>query len=78
MLVLWLPLWSTGQSSWLDILGSGLDFRRYQIFWEVEGLERVPLSLVSTTEELLERKNSGSGLDPSRWPHGTFYSQKWH
>jgi hypothetical protein len=26
------------------------------------GLERGPISLVSTTEELLERKNSGSGL----------------
>jgi hypothetical protein len=30
--------------------------RRYQIFWEVVGLERGPLSLVSTTEELLDRK----------------------
>jgi hypothetical protein len=27
------------------------------------GLERVPLSLVSTTEELLGRNSSGSGLD---------------
>jgi hypothetical protein len=27
------------------------------------GLERVPLSLVSTTEELLEKKSSGSGLE---------------
>jgi hypothetical protein len=27
------------------------------------GLERGALSLVSTIEELLERKNSGSGLD---------------
>jgi hypothetical protein len=26
-------------------------------------LERVPLSLVSTTEELLERKSNGSGLE---------------
>jgi hypothetical protein len=40
------------------------------------GLERGPLSLVSTIEELLGRKRSGSGLeireygrrDPSRWP----------
>jgi hypothetical protein len=48
------------------------------------GLERGPLSLVSTTEELLKRKKiSGSGLesreygrrDPSRWPRGT-YPQK--
>jgi hypothetical protein len=29
----------------------------------VVGLERGPLSLVSTTEELLERKSSGSGLE---------------
>jgi hypothetical protein len=27
------------------------------------GLERDPLSLVSTTEELLDRKSSGSGLE---------------
>jgi hypothetical protein len=48
------------------------------------GLERGPLSLVSTTEEILERKNSGSGLenreygrrDPSRLPRGTLYPQK--
>jgi hypothetical protein len=30
---------------------------------KVVGLERGPLSLVITTEELLERKSSGSGLD---------------
>jgi hypothetical protein len=47
-------------------------------------LERGPLSLVSTTEELLGRKSSGSGLEnreygrrnPSRWPRGTLYPQK--
>jgi hypothetical protein len=38
----------------------GFDSRRYQIFWEVAGLE---LSLVRITEELLEWKSSGSGLD---------------
>jgi hypothetical protein len=27
------------------------------------GLERCPLNLVSTTEELLERESSGSGLE---------------
>jgi hypothetical protein len=45
---------------------------------------RVPLSLVSTIEELLEIKSSGSGLEsreygrrnPSRWPRGTLYPQK--
>jgi hypothetical protein len=48
------------------------------------GLERGPLSLVSTIEELLERKSRGSGLesleygrrDPSRWPRGTLCPQK--
>jgi hypothetical protein len=29
--------------------GPGFDSRRYQIFWEVVGLERGPLSLVSIT-----------------------------
>jgi hypothetical protein len=75
---------SSGQSSWLQIQRSGFDSRLYQIIWEVVGLERGPLSLVSTIEKLLERKSSGSGLenreygrrDPSRWPHGTLYPQK--
>jgi hypothetical protein len=48
------------------------------------GLERGPLSLMSTIAELLERKSSGSGLenreygprDSSRWPRGTLYPQK--
>jgi hypothetical protein len=48
------------------------------------GLERGPLSFVSTTEELLGRKSSGSGLeireygrrDPSRSPSGTLQPQK--
>jgi hypothetical protein len=48
------------------------------------GLERGPLSLVSTIEELLGGKSSISGLeireygrrDPSRWPHGILYLQK--
>jgi hypothetical protein len=52
------------------------------IFWVV-GLERGPFSLVSTTENLLKRKSSGSGLenreygrrDSSRWPRGTLFLQ---
>jgi hypothetical protein len=48
------------------------------------GIERGPLSLVSTTEELLGRNSSGSGLenreygrgDPLRWPRDTLCSQK--
>jgi hypothetical protein len=46
------PLWSSGHSSWLQIQ-----------MWEVVGLERGPLSLVSTIVELLQRKSSGSGLE---------------
>jgi hypothetical protein len=61
--MLWPPLWCSGQSSRLQIQRSGFDSRRFQIFCEVVGLERGPLSLVSTTEELLERKRSGSGLE---------------
>jgi hypothetical protein len=38
------PLWSSGQSSWLQIQRSGFNCRHYQIFWEVVGLERGPLS----------------------------------
>jgi hypothetical protein len=54
---------SSGQRSWLQIQRSRLDSRRYQIFSEAVGLERGPLSLVSTTEELLERKSKGRGLE---------------
>jgi hypothetical protein len=39
----------------------GFDPRRYPIFWEVVGLKRGPLSLVSITEELIKWKSSGSG-----------------
>jgi hypothetical protein len=48
------------------------------------GLERGPLSLMSTSEELFEKKSSCSGLeireygrgDPSRWPCDALYPQK--
>jgi hypothetical protein len=80
----WPPLWSSSQSSWLQIQRSGFDFRHYQIVWEVVGLERGPLSLVSTTEELLGRNSSSFALenrayghgDPLRWPRDTLYTQK--
>jgi hypothetical protein len=68
----------------LVVRDPGFDSRRYQIFWEVVGLERGPLSLASTIEELLGRNSSGSGLenreydcgDPLRWPRDTLYPQK--
>jgi hypothetical protein len=46
-----------GYRSW----GPRFDSQRYQIFWEVVGLERGPLSLVETTEELLDWESSGCG-----------------
>jgi hypothetical protein len=77
-------LWSSDQSSWLQIQRSEFDSRRYQIFWQLVGLERGSFSLVSTIEELLERKSSGSGLesreygrgDLSLMPRGSLYPQK--
>jgi hypothetical protein len=78
------PLWSSGQSFWLQIQSSAFDSRRYPIFWEVVGLERGPFSLVGTIEELLERNSSCTGLeireygrrDQSRWARDTLYPQK--
>jgi hypothetical protein len=64
--------------------GTGFASRRYQIFWEVVGLGRGPLSLVITIEELLGRNSSCSGLenrqygrgDPLCWRHNTLYPKK--
>jgi hypothetical protein len=72
---------STVSISIQQIQRSGFDSRCHQISWEAVGLERGPLSLVSTSEELLGRKSSGSGLEnreyghrkPSRSPRGTLY-----
>jgi hypothetical protein len=70
--------------SWLQIQRSGFDSWHYQVFWEVVGLKWGPLSLMSTIEELLGSKSSGSSLenweygrrDPPRLPRGTLYLQK--
>jgi hypothetical protein len=43
--------------------GPEFDFWRYQIFLEVVSLERGPLGLMSTIEELLGRNSSGAGLE---------------
>jgi hypothetical protein len=43
--------------------GLGFDSQRFHIFCEAAGLERGPISLLRTNEELLEGKSSGSGLE---------------
>jgi hypothetical protein len=78
----WPNLWSSVQSSWLQIQRSGFDHLRYQISWEVVGSRT--RSTRPTIEELLKRKSNDTGLenrvygrrDPSRWPRGTIYPQK--
>jgi hypothetical protein len=58
------PQWSSGQSSSLQIQRSEFNPRPYEIFWEVVGPELGgPLSLVSTIQELLERKRSCSCVE---------------
>jgi hypothetical protein len=73
-----LSLWYSGQSSWLQIQRSGFDSRLYQIFWELVGLEWGPLNLVSTTEELLERKSSGSSLENLEYGCRDVILTTWH
>jgi hypothetical protein len=71
------------KAEWIDavtgqqqIQRSGFDSRLYQIFLEVEGLERGPLNLVSTTEELLETKSGSSGLESREY--GSRHLNTWH
>jgi hypothetical protein len=61
LFILFYFVWSSGQSSWLQIRRPGFDSRHYQNKKIIVGLEWGPLSLVSTTEELLGRKSSGYG-----------------
>jgi hypothetical protein len=58
-----MPMSYHSQNRYIVVRVPGYGFRgpgfiswRYQIFLEVVGLERGPLSLVRITEELLERK----------------------
>jgi hypothetical protein len=50
--------------------GRGFDSLRYQIFREVVGLERCPLRLVNTIEEILGRNSNGSGLENREYGRG--------
>jgi hypothetical protein len=64
--------------------GPGFDSRRFQIVWEAACLELGPLSLVRTTEEILEEKVADPVTkteindrgNPLRWPRKTLYPQK--
>jgi hypothetical protein len=65
-------------------VGPVFDSRPYQIFLQVGGLERCPLSLVITTEELLKKEVAapvykteinGRG-NPLRWLRNTLYPQQ--
>jgi hypothetical protein len=38
--------------------GPGFDSRPYDIFWQVEDMERAPLSLVRAIEELINEKTA--------------------
>jgi hypothetical protein len=60
-------MWSSGQSSWLQIQRTRV---RLPALRGAVGLERGPLSLVSTIEELLGRNNSGSGLENREYGRG--------
>jgi hypothetical protein len=64
------PPWLNGQYSWQQIQRYGFYSLRYHNFWEVVDLERGSHSLVSTIEELLQRKSTGSS------PGNRDYSRK--
>jgi hypothetical protein len=72
------PLWSSAEDSRLQIQRFGFDFRLYQTFREVVGLERGLFSLVSITEELLERKISDSGLENRNYGHRDVTLTTWN
>jgi hypothetical protein len=63
-------LWSSGQSSWLHIQRSRVRFPALPYFLRSSGSGTGPLSLMSTTEELLERNRSASGLENGEYGRG--------
>jgi hypothetical protein len=73
----WPPLWSSGQSSWLQIQGSRFRFQG-TTKKKVVGLERGPLSLVSTTEELLERRVAAPVYKTENTAEGSVTLTTWH
>jgi hypothetical protein len=75
------PLWSSGQSSWLQIRRPWFDSRHYQIFWGAGGEENTSRSGTGSTQPrdysgfLIENREYGR-RDPSRWPRRTIYPRK--
>jgi hypothetical protein len=78
----WPPLWSSGQSSWLQIRKLGFDSRHHQKKSSGSGTGSTQPREYNWGATWY--KNSGSCLenreysrrDPSRWPRGTLYPQK--
>jgi hypothetical protein len=78
------PLWSSGQSSWLQIQRSRVQFMTLPDFPRSSGSGTGALSLVSAIEDLLRRNSSSSSLeireygcgDPLCWQCNTHYLQK--
>jgi hypothetical protein len=64
------PLWSSDQSSWLQIQRSRVRFPVQRDFLRSSGSEQGPLRLVSTIELLLGRYGSGSRLESQEYGHG--------
>jgi hypothetical protein len=77
-------MWSSGQSSWLQIQISRVRFPVLPDFLRSDGSGTGSTQLMRTIEELLGRNSSGFGLgnreygrgDPLRWARDTLYPQK--
>jgi hypothetical protein len=61
----------SGYKSW----GPGFDSRPYQIFWEVGGLERGPLSLNEKVAAPVQKTDINGRGNSLRWPRNTLYPQ---
>jgi hypothetical protein len=72
------PLWSSGQSSWLQTQGSRVRSRRYKIFWVAMNLERGPLP-EPICEPLMSFKRTCSMRNAGFWyvaPCGSCKNQR--
>jgi hypothetical protein len=76
------PLWSSGQSSWLQIRRPGLDSRHYRKKNSGSGTGSTQpreynwgATWQKRSGSCLENREHGR-RDPSRWPRGTLYPQK--